>query len=190
MFDAIVLAGGGASRLGGVAKPSVPIGSASMLQRVVRAVGEAAQVVVVGPPMPLDRPVTWCREDPPGAGPVAAIETGLSHATADRVVVLAADLPWVAPAVPVLLAALDVAEAAMLVDVAGRPNYLSAAWRRDALTAAVERVAEVRDAPVRALYEVTSAVPILDAAGWGEDCDTWEDVELARRRAEPEGTAP
>ena len=52
MFDAILLAGGGA-RLGGADKPGLEVGEISLLDRVVAAVAGTARIVVVGPERPL-----------------------------------------------------------------------------------------------------------------------------------------
>ncbi|MDT4941279.1 MAG: hypothetical protein QOJ34_1368, partial [Pseudonocardiales bacterium] len=130
MYDAIVLAGGAATRLGGAAKPQLKVGGRSLLDRAVAAVHDADRVVVVGPVQAVarqsvERPVLVCQEDPPGGGPVAAIAAGLAHTEADVLVVLAADLPWVAPAVPLLVAALPTSGVALLLDASGRANYLA-----------------------------------------------------------------
>ncbi|GAA2720790.1 molybdenum cofactor guanylyltransferase [Cellulomonas aerilata] len=125
-FDAIVLAGGRGSRLGGVSKPEVRVAGRSLLDRALDATAGARHVVVVGPPR-LARPgVVAVLEDPPFGGPVAGIDAGL--AALDRlraragtaagtdpdtqrgpdlpVLVLACDIPAAAGAVPALLAAL------------------------------------------------------------------------------------
>jgi molybdopterin-guanine dinucleotide biosynthesis protein A len=183
-FDAVILAGGSARRLGGADKPAVDVGGRTLLEHVVAAVSGAARIVVVGPPRPLPVDVTWCVEDPPGGGPVAAAAAGLGRTAEHVVLVLAADLPRLAPALPVLRAALAAdpeAGVAVLVDAAGRVNHLAAAWRRDALRTALDRVGDPRGAPVRALTSVTGAVQVPDPDGWGRDCDTWDDVEAARR---------
>ena len=127
-FDALVLTGGSARRLGGVDKPGLLVGTDSLVRRVLAAVATAATIVVVGPPR-ADLPpgVVVCCEDPPGGGPVAAIAAGLGHLREEIVVVLAADLPDIAPAVPVLTASLRGVDAAVLVDPAGRVNFLAAA---------------------------------------------------------------
>src|ERR1043165_8927000 len=62
-FDAIVLAGGGARRLGGVDKPGLEFGGVSMLDRVLEACADAASIAVVGPPRAVRRPVVFTRED-------------------------------------------------------------------------------------------------------------------------------
>lgn len=94
VFDAVVLAGGAAKRLGGVDKPSVSVGGRSLLDRVLAACAGAAGTVVVGSRRPTARPVMWAREEPPGGGPLAALHAGLRRTTAERVVVLSADLPF------------------------------------------------------------------------------------------------
>lgn len=185
-FDAVVLAGGAARRLGGRDKPALRIAGASLLERVLDAVSGAASTVVVGPRRDLAVPAVWCQEVPPGSGPVAAIAAGLARVGADRLVLLAADLPWIAPAVGPLRAALDAPEtpdAAVLVDASGRRNVLAAAWRTASLRAALVRVGPPAGRPVRALYDGAAVATVPDAGGWGADCDTWDDLQAARSRA-------
>jgi molybdopterin-guanine dinucleotide biosynthesis protein A len=84
-FDAVVLAGGRARRLGGVSKPDVVVGGRRLLAHVLDAVGAsgpsgaASRTVVVGPPG-LDVPAGVVRtlEDPPDGGPVAGLSAGLA----------------------------------------------------------------------------------------------------------------
>jgi molybdopterin-guanine dinucleotide biosynthesis protein A len=195
VFDAIVLAGGRAARLDGADKPGLELGGRTLLERAVAAVNDAARVIVVGPPRPLpaiDRPVLWCREEPAGSGPVAALAAGLSRCAADLVVTLAADLPWIAPAVPVLLAAVagGASPAAALVDGGGRVNYLAAAWRRPALEGAIASLPDVRGASMRALTSTVPMTEVPDPHRWGRDCDTWADLADARNQLDREGTTP
>ena len=77
-FDAIILAGGRSSRLGGVPKSGLIFDGATLLERSLRAADAAGRIVVVGPdPGDLPDGVLSCREDPPFAGPAAAIAAGL-----------------------------------------------------------------------------------------------------------------
>ncbi|MDQ1644151.1 MAG: molybdenum cofactor guanylyltransferase, partial [Cryptosporangiaceae bacterium] len=64
-FAAIVLAGGRASRLGGVHKPGLRIGGATLLDRVLAAATGAGTRIVVGPPQQVPPGVVVLREDPP-----------------------------------------------------------------------------------------------------------------------------
>ncbi|MGX1620665.1 NTP transferase domain-containing protein, partial [Streptomyces sp. NPDC055506] len=89
-YDAVVLAGGAARRLGGADKPGVRVGGRALLDRVLAACDGARTTVVVAAARPTARPVTWAREDPPGGGPLAALDAGLRHTTAEHVVVLSA----------------------------------------------------------------------------------------------------
>jgi molybdopterin-guanine dinucleotide biosynthesis protein A len=187
VYDAIVLAGGSASRLGGAAKPQLVVAGQTLLDRAVAAVSAAQRIVVVGPDQPVAEAVLFCREDPPGGGPVAAIAAGLPHTGADVVVVLAADLPWIAPAIPLLVRAVPAAGAAVLLDASGRANYLAAAWRRAALEHALAGIGAPAGAAARALVESITPVLVADQDGWGRDCDTWEDLADARsRRKDPD----
>ena len=146
-YDAIVLAGGRSRRMGDVAKLGLVVGGDSLLGHACAAVSDAARLVVVGPDdqdgVPASAVVV--REDPPFAGPAAAIGAGVaalegSTDATDLVVVLAADVPRAREAVPVLLAA-----------VADRPHHdgvvarssdghrqpLLAVYRKPALRAAL-----------------------------------------------------
>jgi molybdopterin-guanine dinucleotide biosynthesis protein A len=93
-YDAIVLAGGAARRLGGADKPALSVGGRPLLDRVLAACPDAAVTVVVGPGRPTRRAVVPALEDPPGGGPLAALDAGLRHTTAPTVLVLSADLPF------------------------------------------------------------------------------------------------
>jgi len=184
--DAIVVAGGAARRMGGADKPGQRVGDRTMLGRVVDAVRDVAAhtvVVVVGPRHDDVADVVWCIEEPAGGGPVAAIAAGLQHTSSDVVLVLAADLPEIGPAVPLLIDALRGADCAVLVDANGRRNPLAAAWRRAQLQAAIAGIGEVAGAAARAMLDGVLVAEVPDAGGWGTDCDTWDDLAAARRRA-------
>jgi molybdopterin-guanine dinucleotide biosynthesis protein A len=180
VYDAIVLAGGRASRLGGARKPQLEVGGRTLLTRAVEAVRDAGRIVVVGPQQPAPEAVSWAREDPPGGGPVAAVAAGVPSTSAEVIVVLAADLPWIAPAVPRLVRAVPTSGAALLVDATGRANYLASAWQRDSLVAALAAVGAVDGAAMRTLAAQVTQVAVPDEDGWGRDCDTWDDLARAR----------
>ncbi|NIY66859.1 molybdopterin-guanine dinucleotide biosynthesis protein [Streptomyces malaysiensis] len=93
----MILAGGAARRLGGVDKPALRVGGRALLDRVLDACRGAGRTVVVGPRRPTVRPVRWAREEPPGGGPVAAVDAGVRQTTAPLVLVLSADLPFLTP---------------------------------------------------------------------------------------------
>jgi molybdopterin-guanine dinucleotide biosynthesis protein A len=186
-FDALVLAGGAGQRMGdprGTDKTQLDVGGITLLDRVLSAVADARQCIVVGPRRPTARPVTFTIEEPAGSGPAAAIVHGLSLVDAATVVVLAADLPFAATAVPKLLDALagGQADAAMLVDDSGRRQPLLAAYRTDAL----RRCADDRDwrgASVRALTEALVVVELAAVGDEALDCDTPEQLTAAQQAA-------
>ena len=181
VYDAIVVAGGAASRLGGADKAAVEVDGVTLLDRAVGAARHAERTVVVGPRRPTQRPVIWTQEDPPGGGPVAAIAAGIKQVREFWCLVLAADLPWIGPAVPLLLTSASEHDVAVLTRN-GRRNYLAAAWRTDALRAALDRLEQVASASMRQLIAGVSLADVPDERGWGLDCDTWDDIEQARAK--------
>jgi molybdopterin-guanine dinucleotide biosynthesis protein A len=180
MFDAIVLAGRSSRRLDGADKALVEIDGQRLLDLVLAATEGAQQVIIVGPERSVAHDVSWIEEDPPGGGPVAAVAAGLELVTADWVLVLATDLPFVAAAVPVLLTAAADGDVAVL-ERDGRRNHLAAVWRTSALRDAVDAVGSVVDAAMRSLFDGVAVVEVADSAGRGVDLDTWDDIEEARR---------
>ncbi|WP_030259293.1 NTP transferase domain-containing protein, partial [Streptomyces violens] len=209
-YDTIVLAGGAARRLGGADKPALAVGGRSLLDRVLAACPGAARTVVVGPERPTARPVVTTREDPPGAGPVAALDAGLRHTTADTVLVLSADLPFLTTGtVDALLAAgagpgpgepsghadgepPGHVDGALLVDGDGRDQPLVAAYKAAALRRALETLRAERGGldglPLRALLAELSVRRVRDeTAAASFDCDTWEALSAARARIREHG---
>jgi molybdopterin-guanine dinucleotide biosynthesis protein A len=181
VFDAIILAGGSAHRLDGTDKPGIEVGGVSLLDRVIAAANGAERVVVVGPQRPTGEKVLWTREEPPGGGPVAAIAAALDLVEEAYCLLLAADLPWIAPAVPLLLSGVTKTDVAVLT-TAGRRNHLAAVWSIDALRGAVGDLDDVSGAAARELYAGVQVVEVSDEADWGIDCDTWADIEAAQAK--------
>lgn len=182
-YDAIVLAGGRGSRLGGVSKPDVAVGGRRLLDLALAAVSDAEQIVVVGD-VEVPSGVLLTREDPPFGGPVAGVEAGFAAlpAHAPWTVLLASDLPDAEAAAAVLLRqepAADV-DGACLVDEGGRLQWLLGCYRSEVLG---HRLAE-RDG-ITAMYRLlgplalqridpgTASVADLDtpedAAAWGSE---------------------
>ncbi|MEW1868438.1 NTP transferase domain-containing protein [Streptomyces caelestis] len=193
MYDAVVLAGGAARRLGGSDKPGVRVGGRSLLDRVLTACADARTTVVVADPRPTVRPVVWAREEPPGGGPLAALAAGLRHTTADQVVVLSADLPFLGHrTVRGLLTPLrhGAADGVLLTDSDGRDQPLVAAYRtgslRRGLAALTGRHGELTGLPLRRLTGSLDLTRISDPVA-SFDCDTWDDIATARARIREHG---
>src|SRR5690606_18486860 len=196
-YAAVVLAGGAGTRLGGAAKPALPVGGRPMLHRVLAAVADAPVRIVVGPPdLPLPEGVRRTLERPPGGGAVAATAAGLALVGQDLplVALLAADLPLLtATAVRKLRAAagLPGADGALFVDGAGRAQWLCGVWRTAALRAAVAGVAGAAGStspphaglPLWRLLRDLRAVRVtgepVAGAPPGRDCDTGADLRRA-----------
>ncbi|HEV2450988.1 MAG TPA: molybdenum cofactor guanylyltransferase [Streptosporangiaceae bacterium] len=194
-LDAIVLAGGTASRLGGGDKPALEVGGHSLLARVVLAAREAGagRVVVVGPPRPeLDALVV--REEPQGAGPVAALRAGLGEVSAPWVAVLAADLPFLKGEhlAALLAAGCDAGTGAVLADDGGQAQWLVGCWRTERVRGAI---GGYRGGSMRGLFGPLGPVMVRlppDERGrppW-LDCDTPEDLRQARAWCSRETGAP
>ncbi|MGA4877730.1 DUF6457 domain-containing protein [Streptomyces lydicamycinicus] len=203
--DVVVLAGGAARRLGGADKPALSVGGRPLLDRVLAACPDAATAVVVGPARPTARAVVHALEDPPGGGPLAALDAGLRHTTAPTVLVLSADLPFLTAAtVRGLLAATHPPGAAgpggrpaphdgaMLRDASGRDQPLVAAYRAEPLRRALARIRAAHGGlaglPLRALLAELALERVPDPTATASlDCDTWEDISAARARIREHG---
>ena len=204
-YDAVVLAGGAARRLGGADKPGVRVGGRTLLDRVLAACSGARRTVVVGAPRPTARPVGWTREEPIGTGPVAALAAGVTALGATgsgdpgTLLVLSADLPFLGEGTVLrLLAALDAgpgAEGALLVDGEGREQPLVAVYRATALRRELDGLRQARGEldhlPLRALVGGLRLVRVpvgAEEPAASFDCDTWEDIATARARIRDHGS--
>lgn len=199
---AILLAGGRASRLGGLDKPLLEIDGRSLLQRAVDAVPDAAgAIVVVGPERPAGPAgVAWVREDPPFTGPAAAVVAAVRASAADQpgeppwTFVLACDLVDPAAAAQRLRearnAAPDHVDGMCLVDDDGRPQWLTGVYRTDRLRAAAVALPHAgADASVRALVAPLRLTVVEVRPGAIMDIDTWDDLERARARVPASATS-
>ncbi len=183
---ALVIGGGRASRLGGADKASIEIDGITLVDAVYRALPPVSQVVAVGPDS-LRRPgIAVVREDPPFAGPVAALLVGLAALApdVDEVWVLACDLPRAGE----LVAALGGgpiparADGVLAVDGEGRRQWLAGRYRTAALRRAAAPLGDGVDAAMRALLGSL----VLEEVAVGEaalDLDTWEAIAEYRSSA-------
>lgn len=195
---AVVLAGGGGVRLGGVDKHALEIGGRTLLDRVLDVLTPPVEdVVVVGPEVRTHRPVLFTREDPPGGGPAAGLVAGIATlerlrgSLPDRVVALAVDMPMVTTAtIDRLLQALDTdpgADGVLLVDAGGRRQPLCAAYRAASLIAAVPTGREsTYGLAMRRLLFGLRLVEVPARAHEAADVDTWEDLRELRQRVAPD----
>lgn len=178
-YDAIVPAGGAATRLGGIDKPGVEIGGRRIIDRVLDALASAARIVVVGDTVQLPDGVVTAHDPEPECGPAGAVAAGLAHITAVVVVLVAADMPFVTrPLVERLVT--DVRDdGAIAVGHDGQPQWLLSAWRTDALRAAGLTPSSSLRAALQPLAWQSTPVDATELL----DCDTPDDVLRARELA-------
>ena len=201
-FDAIILAGGRSARLGGVPKSGLIYDGATLLERSLSAAGAAGRTVVVGPdPGDLPDGVLTCREDPPFAGPAAAIAAGLAALAAEHAsrheasapapftLVLACDMPRSADAVRALAESLAASAAVapepgggdgvMAVSADGRKQPLAGFYGTAALQRCVADAASrggLENASVFALLARLDVREVRVPPGSTDDVDTWDDA--------------
>lgn len=133
-LTALILAGGKATRLGGVDKRELVIGGRTIFERQVAALAPCAAEIIVSSP----RAVAGYRSvvDPvPGAGPLAGIAAGLAAAGTPWLFVIAGDMPYVHRAfLDLVLSRGDAGCDAVGIRIGGLPEPLCtllrvAAWR-------------------------------------------------------------
>ncbi|MER1996110.1 MAG: NTP transferase domain-containing protein [Arthrobacter sp.] len=194
-FDAVILAGGRSTRLGGEPKANLLLGQEPLLVRALRAVSGAVRTAVAGPDSlagmlaAADYAGILVREDPPFSGPAAAVGaalTALEQAAAGEegqpspwTMVLACDMPQAREAVPALLAAaeLDPGCSVLAVDSGGKSQPLAALYRTEDLAAAVK--ARGGGLANLSMFSMLARVQWREAAvpeGSTADVDTWADA--------------
>ena len=183
---AVVLCGGTGRRFGGD-KTRADLAGSPVLDHVLVGLPSDWPVVCVGEPRPTGRPVSWCREDPPGGGPVAAIAAALPHVQSPVVVVLGGDMPYAAGPAPGLAAHLaegPALDAVLGRDGGGRRQPLLAAYRTEALRTAVPQPAA--GTPLMRLRDSLRTLVVALPEGAALDVDTTADLDRARRGPPPD----
>lgn len=201
----MILAGGRATRLGGVPKPSLKYDGATLLSHALKAARGASAVVVVGPDASVagdigrggagrssetggqSAKVLRAREEPVFAGPAAAIAAGLAalnenSSSTPWTLVLACDMPHASRGVGLLLAAVASAprvEGVMAVSPDGRKQPLLGVYRTAALEREVAVASEGSGLTNSSVFRLLARLNVLDVdvpAGSTDDVDTWEDA--------------
>ncbi len=136
----MVLAGGAGRRLSSD-KGRRLVGGVAIIDRVLAAlIPVTDETIVVGSALALED-VRVVADDQPGAGPLAAICTGMKAAPADVYLVVACDMPFItSDLLRHLLVAGDGFDAVVPV-VGGRDQPLCAAYGRSCLPAIIEALA-------------------------------------------------
>ena len=187
-FDAVVLAGGRGSRLGGISKAQLQRDGVSLLALALRATAGARNVVVVGD-VESTHGYRVARENPPYAGPVAAIAAGLAELAPESspfTLILACDIPDSASAVLLLrasaanLTSVDSAtttgiDAVIAIDEDDQEQYLLAIYSTGVLARRLASII-VNDASMRQLTHGMAFDRVLVPSGSTADVDTWADA--------------
>jgi molybdenum cofactor guanylyltransferase len=193
---AIVLAGGASRRLAGAdagGKAALAVGGESLLGHVCRALESVVPRIVVvaapGQPLPaLVVPVEVVRDTTPGAGPLAGLRDGLTHALATGprpriAVVTSCDVPLLRPAV--VRALLDMARGVgvgfVVPVVGGHPQVLVSALATAHAGLVAEEVARGR-ASLRGLLAAIAATSAHAVAHLDEAALVALDPELVSFR--------
>jgi molybdenum cofactor guanylyltransferase len=173
-----VLLTGGRSRRLGVDKASLVLDGVTLAVRAANVLGEVcAPVIEVGPG---HSGLPAVREDPPGAGPLAALATGADELArrgdAGPVILLAVDLPLVRSPLLTFLRDWPGAPTAVPV-VGGRVQLVSARYGPEALVAA-RSLLEGGVSSLRALLDVVDH-DLVDEREWGPvaTADHFADVD-------------
>ena len=185
-WDAIVLAGGRGSRLGGVDKAALEFDGETLLARTLRAVAGAGRIIVAGDPGPVPQGAILVQEEPRFAGPAAAIGAAMAEVRAPYVFLAGCDHPFLADAVDLLL---DEASGygVIAIDADGRRQYLMSVLDAAALRASIAAQATLVDLAVRALLLPLELMEIPIPARAALDIDTWHDQEKALAEGNHDG---
>lgn len=185
LTDAIVLAGGRSTRLGCTPKAELRLGGRSLLEHALDAVSSARRIVVVGPAphAPLPAGVLRTRESPLFAGPAAAIAAGLDALAASEplpsahILVIACDMPGIAPAVELLLANAADGDGTIGIDD-DRLQPLVALYNTSSLVAAVAQHDE--QLAGLSMFRLIGELQLTELAlpsRASDDIDTWADAD-------------
>jgi molybdopterin-guanine dinucleotide biosynthesis protein A len=176
MSAGVLLTGGSSSRMGRD-KARLRVDGEPYAERTARILSAVCDPVIEVGDGASGLPCV--REDPPGAGPLAALLAGtraLGLSRPEPILVLACDLPFIDVAFLSLLADYD-SNGSVLPIVAGEPQYTCARWSPSALSSA-QSAYERGERAMRALLLAEDAV-LLPADAYADvlaDVDTPDDL--------------
>lgn len=176
--DSIVLAGGGATRVGGADKVLFPLAGdgITLLQGVINSC--PGQVFVVGQERTSVSGATWINDDNPGGGPGAGIWSGLKYITTDYVFISAGDQLLNADDVMEICAAAIGHDGAWAIRSNGQGQPLCACVKVDVLRELLRDSQGVNASPLRLLSNRDMVgVSVREL----KDIDTWTDVAQLMR---------
>lgn len=140
----IVLTGGTSNRFGSD-KSKAMINGKTLLEILAEKIND---LVIVGPETSIK--ATYVREEPIGAGPLAAIAAGIEEVDTELVSIFATDMPF-APSILSQLESALVNDAAIPVDGDGYLQPLAALYRTDKLRNALKTLGSIENRSVKEL---------------------------------------
>ena len=185
--DSIVVAGGKASRMGGLDKAMLPLGNTgnALLEDVIKSC--PGKVFVVGYPRNLDfassDSTTWVPDLNPGGGPASGIWSGLENVTSDYVFISAADQTLNAETVNKLVEAASGHDGAWAIRSDGSGQPLCACVQTQKLWDLLEPTQGVNQSPLRLLSSL-NMIGVTVNPDQVVDFDTWQDVAKAVKGSE------
>ncbi len=198
-LDVIILAGGRGSRLGGADKSALVYRGASLRHHLLAAVRAARRVVWVGASAPESDGDAWpgllvTREEPAFSGPAAALGAGLAalgSEGADYILLLAADLPRTADAVPALLSHFERTGGGVIaVDDSGRRQFLLGIYPSEILRSRSRRFANDGNLDGLPLRRILDAIDVAEVALGDALCADIDTVDDAVRHGIRVPTSP
>lgn len=187
--DALILAGGRSTRLGGMDKAEIRVAGERLVDRVVHAARAEIDgcVIVAGSASAGSGADEVVREEPAFSGPLAAIAAGIKLVNADWVLILSCDLQYpreICQALSSNIAHLS-GDGVALIDDDQRTQWLAGIYRTDALREACESLGEnVSNGAVRFAFEQLSLEFVRIPNEFSADIDTPEALSEARSRLE------
>lgn len=176
LWDAIVLAGGRGSRLGGVDKATLEIDGSTLLSRTLAALSGAQRLVVVGD---VEAPgAIVVQEEPRFSGPAAAVGAGLAEVQSPYVLLAGCDHPFLVDAIAVLLEAV-VGDGVVAIDADGRRQHLMSIVSAEALRESAETHSSLANLSLHALLEPLNLIEVGVPLRSTLDVDTWHDRDTA-----------
>lgn len=139
-ISALVLAGGKATRFGGIAKHELVIGGRTIFERQVEVLAPRVHEILVSAPDAIAGYSTVADTIADG-GPLAGIAAGLAVASTPWLLIVAGDMPYLTGAVvDLVLARIDDAQDGVGIEIGGLPQPLFSALRVAAARPALDRL--------------------------------------------------
>jgi len=177
--DSLIVAGGNATRMGGLDKAMLPIGlrGKTLIEDVIESC--PGKVYVVGYPRELgtgnNNLVTWVADLNPGGGPAAGIWSGIPYISTEYVFVSAADQTLSSETVSQLIGKAQGNDGAWAIRSDGSGQPLCACVRVDLLRDLLAPTQGINQSPLRLLSSL-KMVGVEVNPDQVVDFDTWQDV--------------